>query len=523
MSFSYATQVWSSGIKPVYKLVTKEGYNLKLTEDHEVYTARGKVAAKDLVEGDKIHMLNHKGGFGTHGNKELGHVLGWLSGDGHIDGTRAVLSFYGDDHELGEYMSKCVSNLVDGTGERPWRKYVTKMHVTKEGRGMVSSTRLKNVVEQYGLVQHDWHKVPDIVYQGTEEMQRAYLQALFGADGTVAVHPNITVRLNSSYPELLEGVQRLLLNFGIFSRIYLRRSERDVMMPDGKGGKKLYHTMENYEVIISSAHVQTFFDNIGFLHTKKNDRLDKAINNLVKGFMDAKFVSTFTQLIHLGEEEVYDLTEPKTHSFIANGFQIGNCGEEFLENYGNCCLGSINLDAHVKEDSTFDWKQLENTIKTAVRFLDNVIEVNTFPLEKLRDVNLRTRRIGLGVMGFADMLIRLNMSYDSDEALSFTEKLGNFINKTAWNASENLATERGPFPEYKNSALAKTMKPVRNSSVVTIAPTGTISRLADCSSGIEPHFAMAWRSNVLWKDHAGTSVQLIDAALSLLKSRLKSF
>ena len=201
------------------------------------------------------------------------------------------------------------------------------------------------------------------------------------------------------------------------------------------------------------------------------------------------------------------------------------CGEEMLENYGNCCLGSINLDAHVNKDGTFNWNQLENTVRTAVRFLDNVIEVNTFPLEKLRDVNLRTRRIGLGVMGFADMLVRLGMSYDSDDALSFTEELGRFINETAWNASEELAIERGPFPEYENSALAKTMNPVRNSSVVTIAPTGTISRLADCSSGIEPHFAMAWRSNVLWKDHEGTSTQLIDAPVSIketLKNALKS-
>ena len=201
------------------------------------------------------------------------------------------------------------------------------------------------------------------------------------------------------------------------------------------------------------------------------------------------------------------------------------CGEEFLENYGNCCLGSINLDRHIvynPNDTSsgsrqgFDWEKLEDTVRTAVRFLDDVIEVNQFPLDKLRDVNLATRRIGLGVMGWADALVRLNIPYDADEALELADKLGGFINQVAWNESANLAEERGPFPEYENSALKQWgMPPVRNSSVVTIAPTGTISRISGCSSGIEPHFAAAWWSNVLWDDDTGGSSRLLDAPTSV--------
>ena len=191
------------------------------------------------------------------------------------------------------------------------------------------------------------------------------------------------------------------------------------------------------------------------------------------------------------------------------------CGEEFLENYGNCCLGSINLDLHVK-DNDFDWESLEKTVRTSVRFLDNVIEVNNFPLPQLREVNLKTRRIGLGVMGWADSLMRLNLPYDSSEALELADKLGEFLNRIAWDESRVLAEERGPFPEYENSALKERgMPPVRNSSVLTIAPTGTISRIAGCSSGIEPHFAIAWWSNVLWEDQDGTSSRLLDAPTSV--------
>ena len=191
------------------------------------------------------------------------------------------------------------------------------------------------------------------------------------------------------------------------------------------------------------------------------------------------------------------------------------CGEEFLEDYGNCCLGSIDLYKHVS-DTGFDWDELERTVRTSVRFLDDVIEVNTFPLAKLREVNLATRRIGLGVMGWADALVKLGVPYDSDEALDLTDKVAGFIKDTAWDESAKLAEERGPFPEYENSALKERgLPPVRNSSVVTIAPTGTISRLAGCSSGIEPHFAVAWWSNVLWDQQDAASSRLMDAPVSV--------
>ena len=194
------------------------------------------------------------------------------------------------------------------------------------------------------------------------------------------------------------------------------------------------------------------------------------------------------------------------------------CGEEFLENYSNCCLGSINLDLHVNR-TDFNWELLEDTTRTAVRFLNDVIEVNSFPLAQLREVNLDTRRIGLGVMGWADSLVRLGLPYDSEDALNLADKLGAFLNSTAWDESAKIAEERGPFPQYENSALKEWgMPPVRNSSVITIAPTGTISRIAGCSSGIEPHFAMAWWSNVLWTDHEGTSSRLLDAPSSVFQS-----
>ena len=176
-------------------------------------------------------------------------------------------------------------------------------------------------------------------------------------------------------------------------------------------------------------------------------------------------------------------------------------------------------------DSTgFDWTALEDTVRTAVRFLDDVIEINTFPLAELREMNLKTRRIGLGIMGWADALVDLTVPYDSEQAVDLARKVGRFIRETAWSESEKLAAQRGPFPEYENSRLKEQgMPPVRHSSVTTIAPTGTISRLADCSSGIEPHFALAWWSNILWEDHDGTSTRFLDAPLPVRRALVADF
>ena len=212
--------------------------------------------------------------------------------------------------------------------------------------------------------------------------------------------------------------------------------------------------------------------------------------------------------------------------------QMGNimssnpCGEEFLENYGNCCLGSINLDVHMKNGngrSKMDWTLLEDTTRKGVRFLNDVIEINEFPLDKLREVNLATRRIGLGVMGWADALVKMGIAYDSDEGVQMGEKVAKFIAEIAWDESAEIAKVLGPFSEYENSDLkTRGMPPVRNSSVFTIAPTGTISRLADCSSGIEPHFAVAWWSNILWTEQDESSERLLDAPISIREALVSS-
>lgn len=173
------------------------------------------------------------------------------------------------------------------------------------------------------------------------------------------------------------------------------------------------------------------------------------------------------------------------------------CGEQPLLPHESCNLGSINLSNFVDKNGKFNFERLNEIINYAVRFLDNVIDRNNYPLEIIKKVTLSNRKIGLGVMGFAEALIKMKIPYDSDKAIETGSKIMKFIQDKGIEYSSKLAIERGNFPNYEKSIFFDKKIPMRNATVTTIAPTGTISIIANTSSGIEPLFALSYYRNVL--------------------------
>jgi ribonucleoside-diphosphate reductase alpha chain len=193
-----------------------------------------------------------------------------------------------------------------------------------------------------------------------------------------------------------------------------------------------------------------------------------------------------------------DRVEARNPTPDAGAFEAVNpCGEQPLLPFEACTLGSVNL-SRFWGGAGIDWEGLAACVRDGVRFLDDVLEVNGWPLPQIAEISHRNRKIGLGVMGWADLLIALGVPYDSPAALPLAEEVMAFVGKEAHAASEALAKERGPFPGFPTSALARPGLPARrNATVTTIAPTGTLALIAGCSSGIEPLYAVAWTRRAL--------------------------
>src|SRR5499433_3344678 len=179
------------------------------------------------------------------------------------------------------------------------------------------------------------------------------------------------------------------------------------------------------------------------------------------------------------------------------------CGEQPLLPNEACNLGSLNVSKFARRaengEMTIDWDEMERVVRLAVRFLDDVIEMNPYPLPVIDKTVKDNRRIGLGIMGWADLLFLLGIAYDSKEATDLADRLMSFVKEKSHDQSAKLAEERGPFPNWAQS-IYKDTRPMRNSTVTTIAPTGTISMIAGCSSGIEPIFALAFEHRVKQSD-----------------------
>ena len=270
--------------------------------------------------------------------------------------------------------------------------------------------------------------------------------------------------------------------------------------------KKIEGEIHNFNISVgaSDQFMQAVKDGTDYPLYIKSNPADSESELIEAGRLDAREV--FTKIVHgawsNGEPGMVFLDEVNRNSPVRHVGRItatNPCGEQPLLPNESCNLGSIDVGKFVIEsdsENTIDWDRLAKIIRLTTRFLDNVIDANKYAIPEIEEMNLGTRKLGLGVMGFADMLVKLGVPYDSEEGVEIARKLMAFFKEESDKESRDLAIERGPFPQWKGSKMEKNgEEPLRNACRLTVAPTGTISMIAGASSGIEPIFSLAYRKH----------------------------
>jgi ribonucleoside-diphosphate reductase alpha chain len=442
----------------VYRVVTKDGYEIKATEWHDFYTMRGKIKLKDLRPGDELLIQSGKGQFGGCGDADLGQLLGLLAGDGHITNTdkneqKAVVNLWGQDRDCAAAIVTYINTLIAGYSHNRRTYRVSAVAVADRNLIAISSVILARVLEQYGFTAQTKLQVPEIVWRGNEECVKGYLRALFQTDGTVNTSGpgsnTCSVRLASSHPTLLKDVQILLANFGVFCRISKRRDAGNRILPDDKGGRREYACKADYELIIDGESREYFMAEVGFMTKAKNDKYRAWAEGKVLR-KSQRFTSEVTGIEYVGRKPVFDTTQEDGNTVIFNGLVTGQCGEQPLPPYGSCLLGSINLTKFVhhpfSEFAEFDWAEFREVVKVFTRLLDDVVEINGLPLAQQRAEIIRKRRHGMGYLGLGSTITLLGMKYGSPESVKFTEDVSREMAVAGWEAALELAREKGPAP-----------------------------------------------------------------------------
>ncbi len=513
--------VWHVGRKPGLKIVTKEGYELTVTPEHKVLTPEGWIEAKDLKPGGKIQISRlhpwfldeaYKGSYDL--DEDVAFALGWLVGDGTLNEHYVAWFFSQGDSAAEERVRRGIERLGGNILSHTYMLSGSE-HKVQYNR---ATTVYKNVMKLIGqtMDRSKERRLPEVVWSFSPRALLSFLRGLFTADGYVDADK--AVRLTSASLNLLKEVQVLLTTFGIYSAIYESPYEGEFHYITKDGEERTYRARGYYELIVKGYSRKIFKDLIGFESVEKLEKL------LLKKTKRDSVWATVSSVEDAGLVDFYDFTVPTYHNYVANGLLNHNCGEEPLYPYESCNLGSINLYAYVKGENSitrFDWEAYARDVRLALRFLDNIIDVNKFPIPEIEENTKASRKVGLGLMGLADVLFALGIPYNSEESFDFMRKVAEYLTYYAMLESVEVAKERGAFPLYPKSNYVKGEMPVegyyhpewwhldwdalrerivkygiRNAEVTTIAPTGSISMIADVSSGIEPQFALVYEKRV---------------------------
>jgi ribonucleoside-diphosphate reductase alpha chain len=549
---------FETGHKPVLSLRTREGHRLRLTTDHRVRRVARKtrysleldwVEAGQLQAGDEIVLHNHRAlqGWAGQGSEAEGYLIGLLLGDGTLKADKAVLSVWapelrvvGQDGPVMRAGNGIMRAAEAAAATLPHRADFQGFQRPLAGRGeaRMASAALRDLAYSLGL-SSDHKRITPAIEQQSSAFAEGLLRGLFDADGSVqgSQDKGVSIRLSQSDEDMLEAVQRMLLRLGIASTLYRQRRPAGLsLLPNGRGGMAPYPTQAQHELVISGDNLSVYADRIGFADDDKAERLEQALASYRRGLNRERFIATVESLQADGEETVYDVTVDDVHAFDANGLVVHNCGEQPLPSYGCCDLGPVILPRFVRHPfgrsgvASFDFEAFEKVVALQVRALDNVLDVTWWPLEQQRQEAQAKRRIGVGFTGMGNTLTLLGLRYDSAAGRDMAARIAESMRDSAYRASVALAQEKGAFPAFDAdgylaegtfaSRLSKDIQAqirahgIRNSHLLSIAPTGTVSlAFADnASNGIEPAFSWTYTRKKREADGSRSEYQVQDHA-----------
>ncbi|HEY8314597.1 MAG TPA: LAGLIDADG family homing endonuclease, partial [Candidatus Baltobacteraceae bacterium] len=556
----FVNKIFPTGIKPVYELRTRAGYRVKLTADHRVLTLnRGDVPACELVNTDEVVLTGS--GFGRKAlDQDLAFGIGIAVGDGCIARSGGVkgpertltLTIHRAESPILETVALAINSekqrtARDGRGLRGTT--VTTSSSLSTSRITLGNKSILNSFEQYAVLDAGSHekRFTNAIYDLDRTSVAAILSGLFTADGTVSNCGDKSqyVSLDSTSLELLQQVQLLLLGFGIKGKIYdNRRNGRSTSLcPDGNGGLKEYPVRKMHALRISRDSRLRFEREINF-HPASDKSTALADLNATVGSYTDRMSDRVAQLTYLGEEPVFDLTEPDTHHFVANGLVVHNCSEYLFLDDTACNLSSVNLVKFEDDKGDFDVARFAEACRIWTFTLEISVLMAQFPSKVIAQKSYDYRTVGLGYANLGTLLMRMGLPYDSEEAFGWCGAISALMTGAAYKVSAEMAQQLGAFPRYTQNASnmlrvirnhrraayqasdgeyeGLSIRPVthaptlftqetwalarkmwddalaigevagyRNAQVVVIAPTGTIGLVMDCdTTGIEPDFAL---------------------------------
>jgi ribonucleoside-diphosphate reductase alpha chain len=565
---SYAARsagFFATGRKPVWRLTTREGHELRLTAGHRVRRVARKTRygmeldwteAARLAPGEQIVINDHRAlrGWAGEGTRAEGYLLGLLIGDGTLKADKAVLSVWAPElRVVGQGTVAFSATGAAGIVRAVEAAAASLQHradfrgfqrpVAGRGEARLSSAALRDLAFSLGMTPGNKVITPAMERQSSD-FTEGLLGGLFDADGSPqgSQEKGVSMRLSQSNEALLRTAQRMLLRLGIASVLYCERRPAALRsLPDGRGGSRDYPTLAQHELVISGDNLHVFAERIGFQDTDKASKLGQLLASYKRTPNRERFVATVDALQADGEETVYDVSVNDVHAFDANGLVVHNCGEQPLPPYGCCDLGPVILPRFVRHPfgfgglPAFDFEAFEQAVAVQVRALDNVLDVTFWPLPQQREESAAKRRIGVGFTGMGNALAMLCLRYDRAEGRAMAAKIAERLRDAAYSASVALAREKGAFPMFRAdgylaegsfasrlpSALQDNIRAhgIRNSHLLSIAPTGTVSlAFADnASNGIEPPFSWTYRRKKREADGSTTDYLVEDHAWRLYR------